>query len=158
VVVHPQSVIHSMVEFEDGSVLAQMGTPDMRTPIAYSLGYPERIDGGSAPVDFLRLSSLTFEEPDLERFPCLALAYRALDAGGSASIVLNAANEVAVQAFLEQRIAFTDIATVIHRTLDSVAPPPPRSVAEVVEIDTQARRSAQSLVQRPGLTMAANAR
>ena len=142
VVVHPQSVIHSMVEFGDGSVLAQLGTPDMRTPIAYALGFPERIESGSAGLDFARLAALTFEEPDLERFPCLALAYRALDTGPASSIVLNAANEIAVQAFLERRIPFTGIAAVIAATMDAVSAPAPASVSEVLEIDTQARRSA----------------
>mgnify|MGYP003338050427 CR=1 FL=1 len=110
VVVHPQSVIHSMVEYVDGSVLAQLGTPDMRTPIAYALAWPQRIASGSAPLDFMKLSALTFEAPDLARFPCLALAYAALRAGGAATIALNAANEIAVEAFLQQGLRFPEIA------------------------------------------------
>jgi 1-deoxy-D-xylulose-5-phosphate reductoisomerase len=148
VVVHPQSVIHSLVEFGDGSVLAQMGTPDMRTPIAYCLGFPDRIDSGSAPLDFTRLGDLHFEAPDLEHFPCLALAYRALDAGPAASIVLNAANEVAVEAFLQGRLPFAAIAGVIAAVLDEPCPAAPDSVEGVLDIDAGARRSAQRVVAR----------
>jgi len=148
VVVHPQSVVHSMVEFGDGSVLAQMGTPDMRTPIAYALGFPERIESGSDRLDFLRLSALTFEAPDLECFPCLGLAYRALETGPSASIVLNAANEVAVEAFLARRLPFAAIAAVISQTLDAISPAAPDSVDEVLETDALARRRAgQAIAQ-----------
>lgn len=115
VVIHPQSVIHSMVRYRDGSVLAQLGNPDMRTPIAYCLGLPERIDSGVGDLDFDALSSLTFQKPDFDRFPCLKLAYEAMNAGGAAPCVLNAANEAAVAAFLDGRIKFTDIAkTVAH--------------------------------------------
>jgi len=146
VVVHPQSVIHSMVEFGDGSVLAQLGTPDMRTPIAYALGLPERIDSGSARLDFLRLAALSFEAPDLRRFPCLGLAYRALEAGPVASIVLNAANEVAVQAFLERRLPFAAIAAVIERTLEATQAAAPGSVEAVLEIDGAARLRARDAV------------
>jgi 1-deoxy-D-xylulose-5-phosphate reductoisomerase len=146
VVVHPQSVIHSMVEFGDGSVLAQLGTPDMRTPIAYALGLPERIDSGSARLDFLRLAALSFEAPDLQRFPCLGLAYRALEAGPVASIVLNASNEVAVQAFLERRLSFASIAAVIERTLARIVAGPPASVEAVLEIDAAARQGAREAV------------
>ncbi len=146
VVVHPQSVIHSMVEFGDGSVLAQMGTPDMRTPIAYALAHPERIESGSAKLDFLQLSALSFEAPDLERFPCLGLAYRCLDAGAAASIVLNAANEIAVAAFLERRLPFAAISRVIAGTLEAAAPPEPGSVEEVLAIDAQARRHAREAI------------
>ena len=148
VVVHPQSVIHSMVEFGDGSVLAQLGTPDMRTPIAYCLGFPERIDSGSASLDFTRLGALHFEAPDLERFPCLGLAYRALDAGPAASIVLNASNEVAVEAFLAGRLRFTAIAGVISEVLGSEYPAAPTSVDSVLAIDAAARRRAQQAVVR----------
>jgi len=146
VVVHPQSVVHSMVEFDDGSVLAQMGTPDMRTPIAYALGYPDRIESGSERLDFLRLSALTFEAPDLTRFPCLGLAYHALESGPAASIVLNASNEMAVEAFLERRLAFTDIARVISQTLDAIAPAVPQSVEDVLGIDALARAHARGLI------------
>ena len=115
VVIHPQSVIHSMVRYRDGSVLAQLGNPDMRTPIAYCLGLPERIDSGVGDLDFDALSALTFQKPDFDRFPCLKLAYEAMNAGGAAPCVLNAANEAAVAAFLDGRIKFTDIAqTVAH--------------------------------------------
>lgn len=115
VVIHPQSVIHSMVRYRDGSVLAQLGNPDMRTPIAYCLGLPERIDSGVGDLDFDALSALTFQKPDFDRFPCLKLAYEAMNAGGVAPCVLNAANEAAVAAFLDGRIKFTDIAkTVAH--------------------------------------------
>ena len=147
VVVHPQSVIHSMVEFGDGSVLAQLGTPDMRTPIAYCLGYPERIESGSPRLDFLRLGALHFEAPDLERFPCLGLAYRALSAGPAASITLNAANEVAVNAFLERRLSFLGIAATIECTLDALQAPAPASVEEVLEIDAWARGVAEKAVR-----------
>jgi 1-deoxy-D-xylulose-5-phosphate reductoisomerase len=148
VVVHPQSVIHSMVEFGDGSVLAQLGTPDMRTPIAYALGYPGRIDSGSARLDFLRQPALTFEAPDLERFPCLRLAYEALAAGPVASIVLNAANEVAVQAFLERRLPFAGIAPLIAATLERAAAAAPDSVEAVLQIDAHARRLANQALAR----------
>ncbi len=147
VVVHPQSVIHSMVEFGDGSVLAQLGTPDMRTPIAYCLGYPERIESGSPRLDFLRLGALQFEAPDLERFPCLGLAYRALSSGPAASIALNAANEVAVNAFLERRLSFLGIAATIECTLDALQASAPASVEEVLEIDAWARDVAGSAVR-----------
>jgi 1-deoxy-D-xylulose-5-phosphate reductoisomerase len=106
VVVHPQSVIHSLVEYVDGSVLAQLGNPDMRTPIAYGLAYPERIDAGVAPLDLFKVATMNFVAPDFERFPCLALAYQALRAAGTAPAVLNAANEVAVAAFLDKQISF----------------------------------------------------
>ncbi|MGN6842334.1 1-deoxy-D-xylulose-5-phosphate reductoisomerase, partial [Neisseria sp. P0021.S006] len=117
VVIHPQSVIHSMVRYRDGSVLAQLGNPDMRTPIAYCLGLPERIDSGVGELDFGALSALTFQKPDFDRFPCLKLAYQAMNAGGAAPCVLNAANEVAVAAFLDKRIKFTDIAQVVAHCL-----------------------------------------
>ncbi len=147
VVVHPQSVIHSMVEYLDGSVLAQLGSPDMRTPIAWALGCPERITSGSARLDFLALGPLTFEAPDLARFPCLRLAYQALAAGPVASIALNAANEVAVEAFLGRRLAFQDIPVVIEHTLGALAAAAPGSVEEVLMIDGTARGLAR---QRAG--------
>jgi 1-deoxy-D-xylulose-5-phosphate reductoisomerase len=150
VVVHPQSVIHSMVEFADGSVLAQLGAPDMRTPIAYALGFPERIDSGSPRLDLLQLPALTFEPPDTRRFPCLKLAYDALRAGGAASIVLNAANEIAVAAFLDGRLPFTRIAAVIEETLAAVSLPLPGSVQDVVAADATARvRAAQQIEHTP---------
>jgi len=139
VVIHPQSVVHSMVEFPDGSVLAQMGTPDMRTPLAYALAWPERIASGAQRLDFARLGGLTFEAPDHRRFPCLGFAFDALRHGRGASAVLNAANEVAVQAFLEGRLRFTDIAPTIERVLESYDPPEPAGIDEVLEIDRRAR-------------------
>ena len=117
VVIHPQSVIHSMVRYADGSVLAQLGTPDMRIPIANCLGLPQRITSGAAPLDFSQLAALTFQQPDFERFPCLKLAYDALNLGGAAPCVLNAANEIAVAAFLREQILFTDIARVVEHSL-----------------------------------------
>ena len=139
VVIHPQSVIHSMVEFPDGSVLAQLGSPDMRTPLAYALAWPDRVESGAKRLDFARLGSLTFEAPDRERFPCLGYAYAALRSGGAASAVLNAANEYAVEAFLQRRLPFTQIAPTIERVLDEFQPTAPASVEEVLEIDRQAR-------------------
>jgi 1-deoxy-D-xylulose-5-phosphate reductoisomerase len=145
VVIHPQSVIHSMVEFADGSLLAQLGTPDMRTPIAYGLAYPERMASGAPRLTLTALSHLTFEPPDTQRFPCLNYAYQALQAGGAASTVLNAANEIAVHAFLNRKLAFTAIAKLIAATLDEYQPPAPVSVDEVLEIDAAARRVAVRL-------------
>ena len=118
VVIHPQSVIHSMVSYNDGSVLAQMGNPDMRTPIAHALAWPHRIVSGVEPLDIFEVAKLDFEKPDLDRFPCLKLCYRAIEMGGTATIVLNAANEIAVDAFLNEQIGFTDIARLIEQTLD----------------------------------------
>lgn len=140
VVVHPQSVIHSMVEYEDGSVLAQLGTPDMRTPIACALSWPQRIASGAPQLDFATLSALQFEAPDLQRFPCLKLARDALDAGGTATAVLNAANEVAVAAFLEDRIGFMDIADCVAAALDKILAPTCKTVEDVLAVDAAARR------------------
>jgi 1-deoxy-D-xylulose-5-phosphate reductoisomerase len=148
VVVHPQSVIHSMVAFGDGSVLAQLGTPDMRTPIAYSLAWPGRIESGAAPVDFLSLGPLTFEAPDRQRFPCLDMAYQALAAGQASMIALNAANEIAVEAFLEGQLAFAAIAGVIARALDSEAGAAPTGLADVLAIDARARECARHALAR----------
>jgi 1-deoxy-D-xylulose-5-phosphate reductoisomerase len=144
VVVHPQSVIHSMVEFADGSIVSQLGTPDMRTPIAYALAYPQRIEAGSAFVDFTTLGALTFEPPDLQRFPCLRLAYDALRAGPAATIVLNAANEVAVDAFLNGRLAFTAIAQLVEDALTMHQELTPADIAEVMAIDQHTRRRVQT--------------
>jgi 1-deoxy-D-xylulose-5-phosphate reductoisomerase len=146
VVVHPQSVIHSMVEYRDGSVVAQLGTPDMRTPIAYALGYPARIDSGAARLDFLALGHLTFEAPDARRFPCLPLAYAALRAGQSATITLNAANEIAVQAFLERRLPFKAIAATIEETMERCLASAVDDIEGVVAIDRDARRVAAQFV------------
>lgn len=147
VVIHPQSVIHSMVEYADGSVMAQLGTPDMRTPLAYALAWPERIASGASRLDFTRLAALTFEAPDARRFPCLGFAYAALRAGGAASAVLNAANEFAVEAFLQRRLPFTQIAPTIERVLDAYQPPAPAGIEEVLEIDRQARACAERAVR-----------
>jgi 1-deoxy-D-xylulose-5-phosphate reductoisomerase len=149
VVIHPQSVIHSMVEFGDGSVVAQLGTPDMRTPIAYCLGFPERIDSGSARLDFLALKALTFEAPDRSRFPCLQLAYDCLARGPAASIALNAANEIAVEAFLAGRLPFAGIPSTIEATLARAATAAPADVDAVLALDAAARRlAAQELAAR----------
>jgi 1-deoxy-D-xylulose-5-phosphate reductoisomerase len=146
VVIHPQSVIHSMVEFPDGSVLAQLGTPDMRTPLAYALAWPERVASGAQRLDFSRLGALTFEAPDHARFPCLRFAYDALRHGRGASAVLNAANEVAVQAFLGGRLRFPEIAATIERVLEAFDPPAPTAIDEVLEIDRRAREVAAGLL------------
>ena len=147
VVIHPQSVIHSMVEYVDGSVLAQMGNPDMRTPIAHALAHPERIASGVRPLDLAAIGRLDFERPDLTRFPCLELAYHALRTGGGAPAVLNAANEIAVGAFLEGRIRFTAIAEVVGSVLERVAADVPRSLDEVLAIDHEARARAVEMLQ-----------
>jgi 1-deoxy-D-xylulose-5-phosphate reductoisomerase len=146
VVIHPQSVIHSMVEFPDGSVLAQMGTPDMRTPLAYALAWPERVTSGAQRLDFTQLGELTFEAPDRQRFPCLGFAYDAMRHGRAASAVLNAANEVAVQAFLEGRLRFTGIAATIERVLAAYDPQAPAGIDEVLEIDRRARAVAAGML------------
>jgi 1-deoxy-D-xylulose-5-phosphate reductoisomerase len=142
ILVHPQSVIHSMVEYVDGSVLAQLGSPDMRIPIAYALAWPERIETAAERLDFARIARLDFEAPDVERFPALRIARDALEAGGSAPIVLNAANELAVASFLDRRISFLDIARVVEEALARAAPSAPRSIADVIDIDREARASA----------------
>ena len=139
VVVHPQSVIHSMVEYRDGSVLAQLGNPDMRTPIAHALAWPRRLTSGVAFLDFARLGKLEFQAPDFARFPCLRLAFAALEAGGTAPAVLNAANEVAVQAFLDRRIRFTDIAAVVEHALERVPTSAAEELAAILDGDSQAR-------------------
>jgi len=146
VVVHPQSIIHSMVQYLDGSVLAQLGNPDMRTPIAYGLGWPERVDAGVAPLDMVATARLDFEAPDEARFPCLRLAREAVVAGGTAMAVCNAANEVAVASFLERRIGFTEIPAVIEQTLEQVTVVEPKTLSVVESADSQAREIAASLV------------
>ena len=146
VVVHPQSVIHSMVEYVDGSILAQLGNPDMRTPIAYALGYPARIESGVSSLDFLSIGQLEFEAPDTERFPCLQLAYDALNAGGTAATVLNAANEIAVNAFLTKRIGFMGISDLIASTLDSIPIESVSSVEHLIETDQLVRRYANNWI------------
>ena len=146
VVIHPQSVIHSMVRYRDGSVLAQLGNPDMRTPIAYCLGLPERIDSGVGELDFGALSALTFQKPDFDRFPCLKLAYQAMNAGGVAPCVLNAANEVAVAAFLDKRIKFTDIAKVVAHCLAQDFSDGHHDIESLLAQDAQTRRQAEAFI------------
>ena len=148
VVVHPQSVIHSMVEYVDGSVLAQLGNPDMRTPIAYGLAYPERIDSGVSSLDFLTIGQLEFEAPDTKRFPCLQLAYDALKAGGTASTILNAANEVAVNAFLNDQIGFKGISDLIASALNKLAIENVNAVEQLVEVDQEVRQYACDWIAR----------
>ena len=146
VLIHPQSIVHSLVEYADGSVIAQLSTPDMRVPIANALAYPERIESGAKRLDLAAVKSLTFERPDLGRFPCLGLAYAALRAGGTAPAVLNAANEVAVEAFLGGGLAFTGIAGVIAGTLEAVPAAPALDLAQVLEADARAREAATGRV------------
>ncbi|MDQ1363469.1 MAG: 1-deoxy-D-xylulose-5-phosphate reductoisomerase [Pseudomonadota bacterium] len=152
VVIHPQSVIHSMVSYNDGSVLAQMGNPDMRTPIAHALGWPDRIDSGVEPLDVFAVARLDFEQPDFGRFPCLAMAYQSLKTGGTATTVLNAANEIAVDAFLNRQLAFTRIATVIEKTLAQIPVKSMSSLDVVMEADAEARVAATEYVKRMGCT------
>jgi 1-deoxy-D-xylulose-5-phosphate reductoisomerase len=148
IVVHPQSVVHSMVEYVDGSVLAQLGNPDMRTPIAHALAWPQRCESGVESLDVVRLGRMTFEAPDLERFPGLALAQRAARTGGSAPAILNAANEVAVHAFLEGRLNFTAIPVVIEGVLNRVPSGPVRSLDAVLSADAAAREAAAEAIVR----------
>lgn len=150
VVVHRQSVIHSMVQYNDGSVLAQLGNPDMRTPIAHALAWPERIHAGVAPLNLFDIARLDFEPPAPERFPCLRLAYRAAAEGGTAPVVMNAANEVAVAAFLDRRIGFTDIAAVVERTLDGLPAEPVdlSGLEHVLTVDRVARAEAEQCIAR----------
>jgi 1-deoxy-D-xylulose-5-phosphate reductoisomerase len=142
VVIHPQSIVHSLVEYVDGSVIAQLSNPDMRVPIAHALAHPERIASGVPPLDLTAMKTLSFEAPDHERFPCLRLAYAALAAGGTAPAMLNAANEVAVEAFLAGRLAFTGIPAVISHVLDALAPRPAEDLASVMSADAEARQVA----------------
>ncbi|MGP4863126.1 1-deoxy-D-xylulose-5-phosphate reductoisomerase [Psychrobacter sp. T6-5] len=149
VVIHPQSIIHSMVEYSDGSFLAQLGSPDMKTPIAHALSYPSRIDSGSQPLDLYALSGLEFIEPDLQKFACLRLARQAMQAGTQATIVLNAANEIAVAAFLDGKIRLTDIADINERALNDIHLPPLTETADIEDIlaiDKIARHLTDKLV------------
>jgi len=143
--IHPQSIIHSMVEYIDGCVIAQLGMPDMKAPIAYALSYPERVSSGVKPLDLTELNGLTFYKPDLERFPCLGLAYRALGEGESMPAVMNAANEIAVEAFLEGRISFLQIARVIEQTMDSHQAHRLASIDEVLAADQRGRETARTI-------------
>jgi 1-deoxy-D-xylulose-5-phosphate reductoisomerase len=151
VVIHPQSIVHSLVEYVDGSVLAQLGNPDMRTPIAHALAYPERIDAGVRSLDLCAIGSLQFERPDLDRFPCLRLAYQALAAGGNAPIVLNAANEVAVASFLTGRLAFDRIAGFVEEVLACITPARVRTLEDVLAADAQARVEGEKQLATAGV-------
>jgi 1-deoxy-D-xylulose-5-phosphate reductoisomerase len=148
VLIHPQSIVHSLVQYVDGSVLAQLGNPDMRTPIAHGLAWPERISSNVPDLDLAEIAQLTFEQPDLEAFPCLKLAYHAAEVAGDAPAVLNAANEIAVDAFLNQRLGFTDIAKVVEQTLNTFDFFEPDTLAAVQESDARARRTALSMVKQ----------
>ena len=147
VVIHPQSVVHSMVEYLDGSVLAQMGTPDMRTPIACALSWPERIESGASRLDFATLSGLDFQAPDNQAFPCLGLARQAMEEGGAATAVLNAANEEAVAAFLDRRLGFNAIGAVVEETLQRTPSSRCADVDAVMDVDARARDLARSLIR-----------
>jgi 1-deoxy-D-xylulose-5-phosphate reductoisomerase len=142
VLIHPQSIVHSLVEYVDGSVIAQLSNPDMRVPIAHALAHPERIASGARPLDLTAMKNLSFERPDHQRFPCLQLAYEALRAGGTAPAVLNAANEIAVEAFLAGRLPFTAIPRVIEGTLQSIGSTEAESLSQILEADAAARRKA----------------
>ena len=146
IVVHPQSVIHSMVEYSDGSILAQLGNPDMRTPIAHALAFPERIAAGVAGLDIIATARLDFEAPDYSRFPCLRLATEAVRTGGTAMAVLNAANEVAVEAFLSRQVRFVDIPLIIEHVLEAMPVVEPTSLDLVQQADAEARRRAHRFI------------
>ncbi len=148
VVVHPQSVIHSMVEYVDGSVLAQLGNPDMRTPIAYALGYPERLQSGVGSLDLFKIGQLDFEAPDTNKFPCLRLAYEALKLGGNAAAILNAANEIAVEAFIQKTIKFTDIPRLIEFVLNKSSIKEVSDLNMLIDTDASARDSAREWLSR----------
>ena len=147
IVVHPQSVVHSLVEFVDGSMLAQLGSPDMRIPIAYALAWPERMETGARRLDLAAIARLDFEPPDVERFPALRVARQALESGGSAPIVLNAANEVAVASFLAGGIRFPDIVALVQRALDELDFAAPRSIPDVLDIDRRTREHVETEVK-----------
>ena len=146
VVIHSQSIIHSMVDYVDGSVLAQMGNPDMRTPIAHAMAWPERIDSGVDALDMFSVGRLDFEEPDLQRFPCLRLAFEAAEAGGTASTILNAANEIAVDAFLDDKLGFMAIAKVIEATMKTIEYTKADSLDTILSVDAQARQVANDII------------
>lgn len=150
VVIHPQSIVHSLVAYIDGSILAQLGSPDMRTPIAHTLAWPDRIATPSPRLDLAQIGSLSFEAPDLEQFPALGLCRQAMVAGGGMPAVLNAANEVAVAAFLQRRIGFLDIVALVAATLDRVSAPAPATIEEVVALDREARLVAKELIPGAG--------
>ena len=139
VVIHPQSIVHSMVEYSDGSVIAQMGHPDMRTPIAHALAYPERMNSGVKSLNLSAIGQLDFSAPDFERFPALKLGYRAIRQGGTSPVTLNAANEIAVHAFLERRLPFLAITTVVEAVMDELHPRPIRILDDILNADAVAR-------------------
>lgn len=147
VVIHPQSVIHSMVDYVDGTVLAQMGNPDMRIPIAHAMAWPERFESGAEPLNIFDVKRLDFEEPDLERFPCLRLAYEAIDAGGIMPTVLNAANEIAVEAFLNEQVRFTDIPVIIERCMTNFTVRAADTLEAVLDVDQQARDCSRQIIE-----------
>ena len=147
VLIHPQSVVHSMVRYRDGSVIAQLGQPDMRTPIAYGLAWPERIEAGVAQLNLTQLAALSFAEPDLARFPCLSLAFAAAKAGGTAPTVLNAANEIAVAAFLNEGMPYLDISSVVDKTLNAMPVSGADSIEYILDIDMQARKVARDFIK-----------
>jgi 1-deoxy-D-xylulose-5-phosphate reductoisomerase len=153
IVVHPQSVVHSLVEYADGSVIAQLSNPDMRIPIAHGLGFPERIESGAATLDLVKVSQLTFDAPDHARFPCLKLAMRAIEKGGAAAAVLNAANEVAVNHFLSERIAFTAIPEVIEYALDNTEATAADTLEQVMRADRAAREIATEWIDKAGFSV-----
>jgi 1-deoxy-D-xylulose-5-phosphate reductoisomerase len=148
VVIHPQSVVHSMVEFADGAVVAELGTADMKLPIAYCLAYPERIAGDVKRLDITRMGPLTFSEPDTGRFPLLALAFEAISSGAASPIILNGANEVAVEAFLAGKIGFAAIGALCRDALEALSPAEPSGLEDILEIDRMAREAARSLTAR----------
>jgi 1-deoxy-D-xylulose-5-phosphate reductoisomerase len=147
VLIHPQSVVHSMVRYRDGSVIAQLGQPDMRTPIAYGLAWPERIEAGVAPLSLTQLAALSFAEPDLARFPCLSLAFAAAKAGGTAPTVLNAANEIAVAAFLNEGMPYLQIPLVVEKVLNTLPASNADSIEYILDIDTQSRKVARDIIK-----------
>ena len=147
VLIHPQSVVHSMVRYRDGSVLAQLGQPDMRTPIAYGLAWPERIDAGVEPLSLPQLAALSFAEPELERFPCLSLAFTAAKAGGTAPTVLNAANEIAVAAFLDKGLPYLQIPVVVEKVLDAIPAVNADSLELILDVDARARQAALAVTK-----------
>jgi len=147
VLIHPQSVVHSMVRYRDGSVLAQLGQPDMRTPIAYGLAWPERIEAGVSPLSLTQLAALSFAEPELERFPCLGLAFTAAKQGGTAPAILNAANEIAVAAFLNEGLPYLQISTVVESVLNAISSVDADSLELILQVDTQARKVAHQKVK-----------
>ena len=146
VVIHPQSVIHSMVDYIDGTVLAQMGNPDMRIPIAHSLAWPDRFDSGAKPLNIFEVRHMDFEEPNMDRFPCLRLAYKAMHAGGTMPTTLNAANEIAVEAFLNEQVRFTDIPVIIERCMDATSVKQADNLSVILEADQQARRLSKQII------------